>query len=347
MKLISLGKSGIHIKKKNEGKFTSYCGGKVTDACIAKAKASGNPTLVKRAVFAENARKWKHKDGGTLKFASGNALWKRNANGQWEALSDESGVKKGTIATQGTIGKDRNGNWNIFMNNKWVTDGKKFLNSDGSISTWNSAKRKFIRTGGDSTAKWDNKTNSWGKNNYGYSMQDRSLTPDMIKLVQRKLGLPQDGKWGKNTDTAYINTFNDQGYVTQQGSPDKRYNATTKAFLFTPSGSLKYETVYHRRLPKGISNSDIKDVDFNAKNPYITLPNPNSSLHTPTRYYKIIPKENFNQSYTITPSGQIIDKLSNIPIGYYDNYGNYYMMPDATMGPDKIKQKEFILYNNN
>jgi large subunit ribosomal protein L10 len=41
--------SGIHIKKKNRGKFTDYCGGKVTNECIRKAKASGNPTLVKRA----------------------------------------------------------------------------------------------------------------------------------------------------------------------------------------------------------------------------------------------------------------------------------------------------------
>jgi hypothetical protein len=58
--LIPIGKSGIHIKKKNRGKFTEYCGGKVTDACIRKAKASGNPKLVKRATFAANARKWKH-----------------------------------------------------------------------------------------------------------------------------------------------------------------------------------------------------------------------------------------------------------------------------------------------
>ena len=58
--------SGIHIKKKNRGKFTSYCGGKVTDSCIRRAKASGNPTLVKRATFAANARKWKHQNGGTL-----------------------------------------------------------------------------------------------------------------------------------------------------------------------------------------------------------------------------------------------------------------------------------------
>ena len=60
--------SGIHIKKKNRGKFTSYCGGNVTSACIAKAKASGNPTLVKRATFAANARKWKHQFGGSIQM---------------------------------------------------------------------------------------------------------------------------------------------------------------------------------------------------------------------------------------------------------------------------------------
>lgn len=59
--------SGIHIKKKNRGKFTSYCGGNVTSACISKAKASGNPTLVRRATFADNARKWKHQHGGEFK----------------------------------------------------------------------------------------------------------------------------------------------------------------------------------------------------------------------------------------------------------------------------------------
>ena len=66
--------SGIHIKKKNRGKFTSYCGGKVTDECIRKAKASGNPTLIKRATFAANARKWKHKEGGVIKADDGTKL---------------------------------------------------------------------------------------------------------------------------------------------------------------------------------------------------------------------------------------------------------------------------------
>ena len=77
--------SGIHIKKKNRGKFTSYCGGKVTDECIRKAKASGNPTLVKRATFAANARKWKHKEGGIIKSQEGSKV-------NWGELAVNSGT---------------------------------------------------------------------------------------------------------------------------------------------------------------------------------------------------------------------------------------------------------------
>ena len=68
--------SGIHIKKKNRGKFTEYCGGKVTDECISRAKKSNNPKLRKRAIFAQNSRSWsKKQQGGLLKIAkSGTSL---------------------------------------------------------------------------------------------------------------------------------------------------------------------------------------------------------------------------------------------------------------------------------
>ena len=58
----------INIKRKNRGKFTEYCGGNVTQKCISRAKKSSSPTLRKRAIFADNARKWKHLFGGTLNF---------------------------------------------------------------------------------------------------------------------------------------------------------------------------------------------------------------------------------------------------------------------------------------
>lgn len=63
---------GIHIKKANRGKFTEYCGGKVTSECIAKGKRSSDPAVRKRATFAANARKWKHSNGGYLYDEGGN-----------------------------------------------------------------------------------------------------------------------------------------------------------------------------------------------------------------------------------------------------------------------------------
>lgn len=55
---IEKGKSGIHIKPENKGKFTKYCGGKVTEECIRRGKNSSNPVIRKRATFAANARSW-------------------------------------------------------------------------------------------------------------------------------------------------------------------------------------------------------------------------------------------------------------------------------------------------
>lgn len=50
----------IKIKKQNKGKFTDYCNGKVTNACIQRGKNSKDPKIRKRATFAANARTWTH-----------------------------------------------------------------------------------------------------------------------------------------------------------------------------------------------------------------------------------------------------------------------------------------------
>lgn len=69
----------IKIKKKNRGSFTEYCGGKVTDECIQKAKKSNNPKLRKKAIFAQNSRSWskKHEKGGTIKCDDGTIIPKK------------------------------------------------------------------------------------------------------------------------------------------------------------------------------------------------------------------------------------------------------------------------------
>ena len=63
---MKLKESGIKIKPENKGKFTEYCGGKVTQECIDKGKNSSSEKIRKRATFAENSRKWKHQSGGIL-----------------------------------------------------------------------------------------------------------------------------------------------------------------------------------------------------------------------------------------------------------------------------------------
>lgn len=64
----------IYIKPENRGKFTEYCGGKVTAECIARGKRSSSPTIRKRATFADNARKWHHSLGGNL-FDNGGLMF--------------------------------------------------------------------------------------------------------------------------------------------------------------------------------------------------------------------------------------------------------------------------------
>lgn len=54
----------IRIKKKNRGKFTALK--KRTGHSASWFKAHGTPAQKKMAVFALNAKKWKHGDGGPI-----------------------------------------------------------------------------------------------------------------------------------------------------------------------------------------------------------------------------------------------------------------------------------------
>jgi hypothetical protein len=60
---------GIHINPKNKGKFnaTKKATGKTTE----ELTHSKNPKTRKRAIFAQNAKKWKHSEGGMVEFGIG------------------------------------------------------------------------------------------------------------------------------------------------------------------------------------------------------------------------------------------------------------------------------------
>ena len=57
--LIIEGKSSIHIKKKNKGKFNALK--KRTGKSTEELTHSKNPLTRKRAIFAQNAKRWSHK----------------------------------------------------------------------------------------------------------------------------------------------------------------------------------------------------------------------------------------------------------------------------------------------
>ena len=87
----------IHIKKENRGKFTDYCGGKVTSECIQRGKNSPDPKIRKRATFAANARKWKHQSGGILEDRSA----EKQKYDEWNQLPAIDKLKRNfTIAKQ-------------------------------------------------------------------------------------------------------------------------------------------------------------------------------------------------------------------------------------------------------
>ena len=93
---------GIHIKPENKGKFTDYCGGKVTQECIQRGKHSSNPTTRKRATFAANARTWKHENGGILKAQerTRNRLWSTLWNAVKEGGMAARDAKLGAVGAQ-------------------------------------------------------------------------------------------------------------------------------------------------------------------------------------------------------------------------------------------------------
>lgn len=64
--------SGIHIKPENKGKFTETK--KRTGKTTEELTHSKNPLTRKRAIFAQNAKKWKHSNGGPLYAEEGAIL---------------------------------------------------------------------------------------------------------------------------------------------------------------------------------------------------------------------------------------------------------------------------------
>ena len=80
-------KGGIHINPKNKGKFNALK--KRTGKSTEELTHSKNPLTRKRAIFAQNAKKWHHADGGSIigdPTKSVTTVWNNN----WRSMTDQT-----------------------------------------------------------------------------------------------------------------------------------------------------------------------------------------------------------------------------------------------------------------
>ena len=225
--LIPIGKLGIHIKKKNRGKFTDYCGGKVTDECIRKAKASGNPKLVKRATFAANARKWKHQEGGLL-ISDVDTRSDTTRQGYHEGLPEY-----GAVDARNTAGLWDLLNYNLTGNPYIITGAPDIL--PGKIGTV----KKSIQSVANINDKGLNitkKLNTSVKNGLTYEDFDvrhvnagrKRVTSAQRERAKYMITNHYDNTiWGKNLRTVFRN----QGKAKARGADISKYNKSINDIL--------------------------------------------------------------------------------------------------------------------
>lgn len=179
----------IHIKPENRGKFTKYCGGKVTSECIAKGKRSSDPAVRKRATFAANARKWHHAFGGDLlthgaDFANGQIIV---GNGGTHEENPMEGVP---------MGMDAEGNPNLVEQgevifNDYVFSNRLFADS-GLLESFNLPKSYD----GHSFAAIAEKLGDESKERPNDPISKRGLLSSMSRLQQAQEMIRQSKNTG-------------------------------------------------------------------------------------------------------------------------------------------------------
>lgn len=169
---------GIHIKKKNRGKFTEYCGGKVTSECIARGKRSNSPTIRKRATFAQNARGWNHSFGGWLNTHGGDFN-----NGV--TIIDEGGTHEQNPNEGVQIGVDQQGVPNLVEQGEVIYNDYVFSNR---IKLPESIKKKY-KLKGDTFADAAKYAQLESQERPNDPISKRGLEANMSRLAEAQEGI--------------------------------------------------------------------------------------------------------------------------------------------------------------
>lgn len=180
----------IHIKPENRGKFTKYCGGKVTSECIARGKRSSDPAVRKRATFAANARKWHHAFGGDL--LTNGAEWDNGLRIIGNGGTHEENPMEGV-----PMGIDAEGNPNLVEQGEVIFNDYVFSNrlfADGGLLESFSLPKSYD---GYSFAAIAEKLGEESKERPNDPISKRGLLSSMSRLQQAQETVRQQNQVGQ------------------------------------------------------------------------------------------------------------------------------------------------------
>jgi len=181
----------IHIKPENRGKFTKYCGGKVTGDCIKKGLQSKDAHIRQMANFARNARKWKkYAEGGDV-----DGLVRAVDNGEGKFMSTDAGMMVGVEMEKGEMYTTPDGETKEVEGKTHEEGGTKMAVPDGSY-VWSD---RISAITGETIKKGD-------KDSIAHAVKK-----EMKKIERLEKILKED-----TTDKIHKNTYKRQMEISQQ-----------------------------------------------------------------------------------------------------------------------------------
>lgn len=289
-------KGGIYIKPENRGKFnaTKARTGKTTE----ELTHSPNPLTRKRAIFAQNARKWKHEDGGEMtplydsKVANPNHL-------KW--LADNLVIAKGSTHEQGGIKLDPNNE---------VEDGELLFNVGGNTLVFSNklknGKKTFANEGISLATKYNQEESNSGEvNNYftrNTAMRNKVTTLSKLKNLFNKQEVSKtNGTFERGGKIPPDNSFTEEELIDLYNIGLKENDSSN--FIYNPpTRNLRLSDNYKNPLKSiAVDNSGITDTGY----PYLI----NSSTDTSND----ISNNSFVNNFPKSPKKNGIDmsKVSN------------------------------------
>lgn len=325
---------GIHIKPENRGKFTKYCGGKVTSECIEKGKRSSDPAVRKRATFAANARKWHHAFGGNL--STNGADWDNGlimiGNGGTHEENPMEGVQ---------MGVDPNGVPNLVEEGEVIFNDYVFSNR---LTVPKAVREKYkLRGSKDITfadaAKQMQKESEERPND---PISKRGLLSSMTKLQQAQEGVrqtSQDGQEGRQyahggkMGILYSGTGPYPNFLEDEDDTERGIIGYTKNGVLLDDGSIAaYNSPeYTQAVEDALSEEGIvgKGRTRNAAELLRYAPVIGNTIGT---LQNIFSKPDYAQANAIEEAANAASKFTPVdftPIGNYLQYNpfdrNYYI----------------------